>query len=108
MKLLPIVTEEIYRKIEKVNPWDLQSVKSVKPLPDFKLAIVWSDGSTDTLDVERAFARTVDLSKLRGKKAFDKVKVTKCGHFIKFPTKGYKFPDDRIWIDCRLQDMYPE
>jgi hypothetical protein len=58
--------------------------------------------------MERAFGRTKDLIKLRGKKAFNKVKVTPGGSYVKFPIKGFKIPTDRIWIDCRLQDMYPE
>jgi hypothetical protein len=108
VKMLPEVTEELFEKIYKATPWNLRGIKSVKPLPDFKLAIVWTDGLTDTLDVERAFSRTKDLSKLRGKKAFDKVKPSAGGNHVKFPVKGFKFPADRIWIDCRLQDMYPE
>jgi hypothetical protein len=107
-KIFPEVTEKILNFITSVDAWNNRNIEDVKPMDGLKLYIQWKGGRKDVLDVEPAFARDPDLKFLREESFFKQVRLVMGGLLLQFPLKGFEVPADRIWIDCRLQDMFAD
>ena len=103
---LPEVTEELAMKLYAKYPEDNRGFKKVKPGKGTLLHITWSDGHKDVLDMALALERDPEVELFKDRKFFEKVRISDHGVYLKWPKRGFKFPDDRIWLDCRLQELY--
>ena len=103
---LPEFTEGVFWRIHPRHPWNNVHIKEIQPLDDLRLHIKWKNGKEDVWDLELTFSRSSNFKLLQDPEFFKKVRLKPGGFFVKWPKKGFTVPADRIWYDCRHQDLY--
>lgn len=84
-------------------------LREVKALPDFKLQLVFVDGSRFTVDFEGLFADSPGLAPLRDPAAFAKAGVFEdAGWTAEWPELDIQIGADTLWLDALAQNAKDE
>ena len=75
----------------------MRMIKAVAPLDDFRLRLLWSDGTGADIHMARAFEPKV-MATLNGPGVFAAVKVGDWGHSLEWPN-GIEMSANRFWME---------
>ena len=75
----------------------MRTITAVTPLGEFRLRLLWSDGTEVEIDFARAFAPKV-IAALNGRGVFAAVKIGDWGHSLEWPN-GIDMSANRFWME---------
>ena len=75
----------------------MRTIKAVAPLDDFRLRLLWSDGTEADIHMARTFEPKV-MATLNGPSVFGAVKDGEWGHSLEWPN-GIDISANRFWME---------
>ena len=75
----------------------MRTIKAVSPLDDFRLRLLWSDGTEADIHMARAFEPKV-MTTLNGPDVFCAVTIGDWGHSLEWPN-GIDISANRFWME---------
>ena len=75
----------------------MRTIEAVTPLGEFRLRLLWSDGTAAEIDFARAFA-SKGIAALNGPGVFAAVKIGDWGHSLEWPN-GIDMSANRFWLE---------
>jgi DNA-binding XRE family transcriptional regulator len=84
-------------------------LESVQALGDYRLRLVFRDGSVYTVSLESAFDKFPGLQPLKNQEAFAKAQVIENeGWTVEWPELDIQIGADTLWLDARAQNAVDE
>ena len=84
-------------------------LESVQALPDYRLRLVFRDGSIYTESLANSFDKFPGLQPLRDKPAFAKAQIMEGeGWAVEWPELDIQIGADTLWLDARAQNAVDE
>jgi DNA-binding XRE family transcriptional regulator len=84
-------------------------LESVQALPDYRLRLVFRDGSIYTVSLANSFDKFPGLQPLQDKPAFAKAQIMEGeGWTVEWPELDIQIGADTLWLDARAQNAVDE
>ena len=84
-------------------------LESVQALPDYRLRLVFRDGSVYTVSLANSFDKFPGLKPLQDKTAFAKAQIMEGeGWTVEWPELDIQIGADTLWLDARAQNAVDE
>lgn len=84
-------------------------LESVHVLPDYRLRLVFRDGSIYTVSLANSFDKFPGLQPLQDKPAFAKAQIMEGeGWTVEWPELDIQIGADTLWLDARAQNAVDE
>ena len=83
-------------------------IKSIEPLQDYLLRLMFVNGSAYTVDFKPFLDESPGLAPLRDHDAFAKAVVDKWGWVVEWPDLDIQIGADTLWLDAQAQNAPDE
>ncbi len=84
-------------------------LESVQALPDYRLRLVFRDGSVYTVSLANSFDKFPGLQPLQDKTAFANAQIVEGeGWTVEWPALDIQIGADTLWLDARAQNAVDE
>ena len=84
-------------------------LESVRALADYRLQLVFRDGSAYTVSLANSFDKFPGLEPLQNKAAFAKAQIIESeGWTVEWPELDIQIGADTLWLDARAQNAVDE